>query len=102
MSTMGAIRTVLNLGTAGAVDSESKKQRYARTAAGIPSRGQRSAEGWQTLGALCRKRHQAPPDTYRECTCGATISASAYAQARGWWFNPDGSMHHMDRHNTRR
>jgi hypothetical protein len=46
---MGLIRKALNLGSAGAVRPESKKQRYARTAARIPSQSERAAEGWKSL-----------------------------------------------------
>jgi hypothetical protein len=54
---VGLIRKSLNTTTGGAVKPESKKQRYARTAAGLPSQGQRAAEGWALLGRLLSRRH---------------------------------------------
>jgi hypothetical protein len=61
---MGLIRKSLNLGTAGLVRPESKKQRYARTAAGIPSQYEKANEGWRALGAALTTQPQAgPPGT---------------------------------------
>lgn len=47
---MGLIRKSLNLLTAGAVRPESKKQRYMRVAAGIPSQYEQAADSWRALG----------------------------------------------------
>jgi hypothetical protein len=49
---VGLIRKSLNIGTAGVIKPESKKQRFARTAAGIPSQRERAAQGWSDLAAL--------------------------------------------------
>jgi hypothetical protein len=46
---MGLIRKSLNFGTAGVIKPESKKQRYARKAAGEPSMYEKAAQGWSML-----------------------------------------------------
>jgi hypothetical protein len=94
---MGLIRTGLSILTGGVVRDESKKQRYARTAAGIPSRAERNKAGMphlfrqppvNDLRAQARALQERPAPRVMHYTC---------AQCGGPGEASEGSPMHRDR-----